>query len=84
MRLNLLITTIVTWVVVLGLIGIKLPYISKLQPSRAWAVPIVIGIIGGAYMEADTKGRYVGPLVPAWSALDSIVRALTFNMVQFK
>jgi hypothetical protein len=80
---GIIVNGIVSWIIVLGFFAIKLPYVSKYQPSKSWAIPLVVGIVGAMYMNAYSRERFKGsPIVPLTESLDLIVRSLTFNRVK--
>lgn len=74
---------IISWIVVLSFFAIKLPYISKYQPSKSWAMPLLVGIFGAMYMNAYTRNRFGGsPIVPLTESVDIMVRSLSFNRIK--
>ena len=72
------VTSIVTWAVVLNLF-IRLPYVGKYLPGKNASLAMLIGIVGGFYMHGAYRGVFRAPLTPLFDAFHSVMKSLTFG-----
>jgi hypothetical protein len=78
---GVLVTGLVSWFVLLSLLAFKLPYVSKYQPSKTWAVPVLVGLFGGVFMYNTFRAR-LNPIVAVTETFDLIIRSLSFNTIK--